>query len=509
MEQYIAEHPMSPKSALVYKPTIKKLQRYEAYKREMEGKKGFTLYCETIRPEEYLDFREYVINEYVHYNDYPEFYEQFSLDMHPPKQMSSTQIIGIMHHLRIVGHWCIKMGFTTNRSCDAFTIPAALQGTPFYLTIEERDKVYNANLHNKPELEVYRGLFIFQSMVGCRVGDLFSFTKDNIVGDILQYLPHKTMRKRSQTVSVPLTTKAMEILKSYDGKQEKLLPTKQVYQYNEGIRAVLRECGINRMVTILDTVTGKEVQKPICDVATSHMARRNFIGNLYKKVKDPELVSSMTGHVNGSRAFATFEMPKVLDSPPFYLTLEERDKVYYADLSNETPSTQVYRDIFMFHCLIGCRVGDLEKMTRANIVDGAVEYIAEKTKNHKPRTIRVPLNDKAKAILAKYADLETMLLPKINQNIYNRQIKKILKQLGIDRMVTVIDNKTREPIQKPICDIATSHTARKTFIGNLYKKVKDPNLVASLSGHTDGSRAFARYREIDNEMKRELVKLID
>ena len=74
MEQYIAEHPMSPKSALVYKPTIKKLQRYEAYKKEIEGKEGFTLYCETIRPEEYLDFREYVINEYIHYNDYPEFY---------------------------------------------------------------------------------------------------------------------------------------------------------------------------------------------------------------------------------------------------------------------------------------------------------------------------------------------------------------------------------------------------------------------------------------------------
>ena len=103
--------------------------------------------------------------------------------------------------------------------------------------------------------------------------------------------------------------------------------------------------------------------------------------------------------------------------------------------------------------------------------------------------------------------------------VYGRTYNRILmsidkgdpekKLLDIDRMVTVIDNKTREPIQKPICDIATSHTARKTFIGNLYKKVKDPNLVASLSGHTDGSRAFARYREIDNEMKRELVKLID
>lgn len=234
----------------------------------------------------------------------------------------------------------------------------------------------------------------------------------------------------------------------------------------------------------------------------------NSINTIFRKMRT--VVNWCLKHnITANDPFSTFEMPKVLDSPPFYLTLEERDKVYYADLSGETPSTQVYRDIFMFHCLIGCRVGDLEKMTRANIVDEAVEYIAEKTKNHKPRTIRVPLNDKAKAILDKYSDLETRILPKINQNVYNRQIRKILKLLGINRMVTVIDNMTREPVQKPICDIATSHTARKTFIGNLYKKVKDPNLVASLSGHTDGSRAFVRYREIDNEMKRELVKLID
>lgn len=97
MEQYISEHPMSPRSALAYKPTIKKLQRYEAYKREIEGKEGFTLYQETIRPEDYLDIREYVTKEYIYYKDYPEFYEQFNIGIHPPKQLSSTQIIGIMH----------------------------------------------------------------------------------------------------------------------------------------------------------------------------------------------------------------------------------------------------------------------------------------------------------------------------------------------------------------------------------------------------------------------------
>ena len=259
---------------------------------------------------------------YIYYNDYPEFYEQFNMGSHPPRQLSSTCLIGIMNHLRIVGHWCIRMGYTTNRSCDAFAIPAAVHGSPYYLTLEERNKVFNADLSNKPELEVFRDLFMFQSLVGCRVGDMFSFTPENVTGDLLQYIPHKTMRKRTLTISVPLNTKALTILSRYKGKQAKLLPTKQIYQYNEGIRSVLKECGINRMVTILDTVTGNEVQKPICDVATSHMARRNFIGNLYKQVKDPDLISSMTGHVNGSRAFAR------------YRDIDEETKVNLVNLIN-------------------------------------------------------------------------------------------------------------------------------------------------------------------------------
>lgn len=49
----------------------------------------------------------------------------------------------------------------------------------------------------------------------------------------------------------------------------------------------------------------------------------------------------------------------------------------------------------------------------------------------------------------------------------------------------------------------------KTFIGNLYKQVKDPNLIASMSGHSEGSRAFVRYRKIDDDMKKELVNLLD
>ena len=207
--------------------------------------------------------------------------------------------------------------------------------------------------------------------------------------------------------------------------------------------------------------------------------------------------------------FDQYQIAQPMYGDPFFLNIEERDKVYYADLSALDPCYAVYRDVFMFQCLIGCRVSDLNSLTKANLVDGCIEYIPQKTKHEHANTVRVPLNQKAKDILSRYIDLDDALLPRFTQTMYNKMIKRILKHVGIDRMVRTLNPKTRQDEARPLWEVATSHTARKTFIGNLYKQVKDPNLIASMSGHSEGSRAFARYRKIDNEMKKELVNLLD
>ena len=161
-------------------------------------------------------------------------------------------------------------------------------------------------------------------------------------------------------------------------------------------------------------------------------------------------------------------------------------------------------------CLIGCCVDDLLKLKRQNIVRGAVEYIPHKTKDGRPETIRVPLNNTAKEIIAKYDDADREpLLPFISAQKYNDYIKECFKVAGLDRYVTVLNPQTRESEQKPLYEVASSHMARRTFVGNLYKQVKDPNLVGALSGHKEGSKAFARYRDIDEEMKTDLVKLLE
>lgn len=196
---------------------------------------------------------------------------------------------------------------------------------------------------------------------------------------------------------------------------------------------------------------------------------------------------------------------------PYYITIEERDQIADYDLS-DNPSLEAQRDIFIFQCLIGCRVSDLLAMTHDSIINGAIEYIAQKTAGERPNVIRVPLNSRAKALIDKYKDRDDLngkLFPFISSQKYNVAIKKIFKTCGVNRMVTVLNPTTGKEEKRPLDEIASSHLARRTFIGNLYKKVKDPNLVGSLSGHTEGSRAFARYRTIDDDMKQELVDLLD
>ena len=75
----------------------------------------------------------------------------------------------------------------------------------------------------------------------------------------------------------------------------------------------------------------------------------------------------------------------------------------------------------------------MNKLTKANIVDGCVEYIPQKTKLEHAGTVRVPLNQKALDILERYKELEDALLPRFSHFGYNKKIKEILKYVGIDR----------------------------------------------------------------------------
>lgn len=218
---------------------------------------------------------------------------------------------------------------------------------------------------------------------------------------------------------------------------------------------------------------------------------------------------AVNNDITTNNPFRNYSIPQSIYGTPYYITVEERNHLFHYDFSDD-PRLAVQRDIFVFQCVIGCRVSDLRNLRKDSIINGAVEYIPRKTKEGRPVTVRVPLNSVAREILERYKDIPgEMLLPCIADQNYNYAIKDIFKAAGLTRMVTVLNPTTRQEEKRPLNEVASSHLARRCFIGNLYKQVKDPNLIGKLSGHTEGSKAFARYRDIDEDMRKELVTMLE
>ena len=235
---------------------------------------------------------------------------------------------------------------------------------------------------------------------------------------------------------------------------------------------------------------------------------QNTVNGYFKRIKTFYLWAIEEG-LTTNDPFRKYKISQDVYGTPYYITIEERHQIENADLSSH-PRLEVQRDIFVFHCCIGCRVSDLRNLTQANVINGEVHYIARKTKAGHPLTIKVPLNQTALTILERYADPDRKaLLPFISDQKYNDAIKEIFKLAGVTRNVVVRNSLTGEQEIRPINEIASSHMARRTFVGNIYKKFKDQSLVSELSGHAPNSAAFARYREVDQEMKREMVSAID
>lgn len=210
---------------------------------------------------------------------------------------------------------------------------------------------------------------------------------------------------------------------------------------------------------------------------------------------------------------------------PYYMSIEERNLVQQLNirqvfLQDKTRTIhnyhfsikqlQLIKDAFIFQCYVGCRYTDLKHFVKDNVYQEMLVYTPHKTIKH-GRQARVPLLRVAKQIWNRYATTTTHspLFNIPNNNMYNYGIKLLLRTAGIKRCVEILNPQTNTTILKPLYEVASSHLARRTFIAILYLEVQDPNLIAKMSGHAEGSTAFRRYRKIEDATLRKIIKAIE
>ena len=304
LDEFLLKHKLSEVRKKNFKVVKRAILRYELYVRETKrGQKSFVLAIDNITPDTLHDMWNFFENEHRYFELYPAIYEQIP-EKRTPMPRGKNTLIDCFCRIRTFFLWCYDKKKTKNRPFDQFRIEECTYGTPIYITLEERDKLYEKDLSEYKQIEIQRDIFIFQSLIGCRIGDLYRMTKQNVINDAIEYIPRKTKEGNPITVRVPLNDKAKAILGKYkDYEGEKLLPFISEQKYNNAIKKAFEQAEINRIVTILDPLTNEETKKPLHEVASSHMARRTFIGNIYKKVKDPNLIGALSGHKEGSKAF--------------------------------------------------------------------------------------------------------------------------------------------------------------------------------------------------------------
>lgn len=180
-----------------------------------------------------------------------------------------------------------------------------------------------------------------------------------------------------------------------------------------------------------------------------------------------------------------------------YLTEEELETLRKHDFSG-SPRLERVRDIFLVGCWTGLRFSDYTNLKKENINNGMIKIMTRKTK----RQVIIPLHPVVKEILEKY---NYQLPPAISNQKFNDYIQAACQQAEINSLFT--KNITRagkvQTMSGKKYEFISSHSARRTFATNAYKRKIPILLIMSITGHRTETE-FLKYIKITDEERAQL-----
>jgi len=185
------------------------------------------------------------------------------------------------------------------------------------------------------------------------------------------------------------------------------------------------------------------------------------------------------------------------EADTIYLNADELEALQQADLGEGTLSK--VRDLFILGSWTGLRFSDLMRLTDDDIHDGKI-YLEQKKTMGK---VVIPIFPVFAEIWERYG---RQLPMQISNQKYNVYIKEACKLAGINTPVQKHMTIGGERITKDYLkyELVGSHTARRSFVTNLYKMGIPDIQIMKLTGHK--STAFLGYLRESREETAEAVK---
>lgn len=187
--------------------------------------------------------------------------------------------------------------------------------------------------------------------------------------------------------------------------------------------------------------------------------------------------------VNPCNLINNSETPKKAESKREYLTFDEVRSLI------DTPcSIEIVKQMFLFSCFTGLRIGDILRLKKSNLVEvekglWQLEFVQQKTE----RVLTVPLSANALEWIPTESKNDNLFGYYMTTNEYH-VLKKWVKNAGITKHVTF-------------------HVARHTYATMLLYYGADVYTVSKLLGHTS-VQITQVYAKVVDESKRKAVNLI-
>jgi len=233
--------------------------------------------------------------------------------------------------------------------------------------------------------------------------------------------------------------------------------------------------------------------KKFLQFLNSHNYKQNTIGKYIQVVKTFMKYATENGYNSNvyfqNRSFKVFS----LTGFSIYLNENEIEHLYKLDLTTNQ-RLEAVRDLFIVGCYTGLRYSDFSRLNKSHINDGFFRIKTLKTEQE----VIIPVHPIVEDIMIKYDGLP--------QAISNQKTNQYLKEITamVPILQTIIEVQQIEGGQKvnrkiPKWQLVTTHTARRSFATNLYKKgLMTAFDIMQITGHKT-EQAFLKYIKVTPE----------
>lgn len=180
------------------------------------------------------------------------------------------------------------------------------------------------------------------------------------------------------------------------------------------------------------------------------------------------------------------------DVQNIYLTEDELKKLISLDLSTDKKLDQA-RDLFIIGCYTGLRFSDYSKLSAQNITDELIRIKTQKTGSD----VIIPIFPEVRLILEKYSG-------KLPRAYCNQKMNEYLKIIAEKAKLNDVILKSYKSGNKQITnsfkkwEMVSTHTARRSFATNMYKRGLSTLSIMQITGHTT-DKSFMAYIKITKE----------